>query len=133
MQGVYSGLGSSVTFCLNKYEALLPAFVFMPSHLHLLLIVDGGRLGDFMRDFKKYVAQHVMPQLGIAVSQVWQSRYDRVAVYSEKVFRQKLEYIHRNPVKAGLVAKQEDWFWSSAQAYLKEHKCPIPVWTNWTW
>jgi putative transposase len=129
--GVYRVLGESLTFCLEKYGALLPGYVFMPTHIHLLLIVEGRLLSDFMRDFKKYVAQKGILDCGVTNPPVWQSRYDRADVHSEKQFRRKLGYIHRNPVKAGLVSDEETWQWSSARCYTSESESPVPVWKGW--
>ena len=50
--------------------------------------------------------------------QVWQEGSHPEAIYSDDFARQKIEYIHNNPVKAGLVSKAEDWPYSSARAYL---------------
>ena len=129
--GVYDVLARSLTHCLNKYRPLLPAYVLMPSHLHLLIAIEGDRLGDYIRDFKKYTAQKGLRELGINEESTWQQRYDRVAVYSETVFRQKLEYIHNNPIRAGMVAQAHEWPWSSAGTYVSDEPGPIPVWREW--
>ena len=50
--------------------------------------------------------------------QVWQESSHPEAIYSDDFARQKIEYIHFNPVKAGLATKPEDWPHSSARAYL---------------
>ena len=84
-----------------------------------------------MRDFKKYTAQKEFRELGINEGLIWQQRYDRVAVYSESVFRRKLEYIHNNPIRAGMVAQAHEWPWSSAGAYVSNDPGPIPVWKEW--
>jgi len=130
-EGVYEALADSLRFYLHKYHAQLPGYVFMPSHIHLLLFVKGNSLAGFMRDFKKYVAQKGVSNCGVRVSQLWAPRYDRVVVYSETVFHRKLEYIHRNPVTAGLVLAPEEWQWSSAGAYLQSEIGCIPVWKDW--
>ena len=57
-------------------------------------------------------------------------RFDNVLVYSPKAFRTKLEYIHNNPVKAGLVGKPEDWKYSSARNYLLDDHSIIYVDTD---
>ncbi len=131
--GVYEALTDSLTFSLEKYDAKLPAFVLMPSHLHLLIIVDGKSLSSFMRDFKKFVAQKAFRDLGIHDSQVWMPRYDRVVVASEVVFRTKVEYIHANPVRSGYVTDSADWKWSSAGCYLEDRAPVVPVWKEWLW
>ena len=129
--GVYDVLARSLTFCIEKYKAALPAYVLMPSHIHLLIIIEGHKLAGFMRDFKKFVAQKGMSECGVTAGTIWQFRYDRVAITSEKTFRRKLEYIHRNPVKAGMRDKEEGWPWSSAVVYLKGECGHVPVWKDW--
>lgn len=46
------------------------------------------------------------------------ARFDDLAIWSEKQFRIKLDYIHRNPVKAGLAGTPEGFPYSSAAAWL---------------
>ncbi|MEW5995008.1 MAG: transposase [Candidatus Zixiibacteriota bacterium] len=131
IDGVYAALANSLRYCLEKYSARLPGYVLMPSHIHLLLVLDGDKLGGFMRDFKKYTAQKALKDCSVQSDRVWRHRYDRVAVYSENIFRQKLEYIHNNPVEAGLVDIPEQWPWSSAHAYITGGSGPLPVWREW--
>jgi len=50
--------------------------------------------------------------------QVWQEGSHPQMIVSEDMLRQKIDYIHYNPVKAGLVDKPEDWPYSSARDYL---------------
>lgn len=103
----------------------------MPSHMHLLILINGQRLPDFMRDFKKFVAQQSMKNLGILDRPIWQEGYDRQVIYSEEAFRTKVEYIHNNPVKQGLVRQAHDWIWSSAAAYAGDLNGPLSVWKDW--
>lgn len=49
---------------------------------------------------------------------MWQPRYYGFNVYTEAKAREKLDYMHKNPVKAGLVEHPEDWPYSSARWYL---------------
>jgi hypothetical protein len=51
--------------------------------------------------------------------QVWQDGSHPEAIFSDDFARQKIEYIHNNPVRAGLVSNAEDWAYSSARAYLR--------------
>jgi len=48
---------------------------------------------------------------------IWQRRFYPFGVYSEKKRLEKLNYMHGNPVKCGLVASPEQWPWSSFQFY----------------
>jgi putative transposase len=130
--GVYSALASSLVFSCRKYGAALVGYVFMPSHIHLVLCIDGGKLKDFMRDFKKFTAQKALRDCGIRSDKVWQDRYDRQVITTEDILRTKLRYIHGNPWRAGLVDRATAWYWSSAADYSTEHKGPLPVMKDWT-
>jgi len=49
--------------------------------------------------------------------QVWQPRFFDRALRTVKEYNEKVEYIHLNPVRAGLVSRPEDWRWSSYNEY----------------
>jgi len=129
--GFYEALAESLNFYSVKYNARISGYVLMPTHIHLVIFVDGQELGNLMRDFKKFVGQKVRHVLGIGSSGIWMSRYDRVEMNTEKVLREKLEYIHNNPVKSGLAEFPNDWFWSSAADYSGREDGPVTVWKEW--
>jgi len=106
---VYEALAKSLAFCSAKYDSKIAGYVFMPSHLHLLIFIEGRVLSGFMRDFKKYLAQRAFRELGVFDKNIWEPRFDRVAVETAEVFRIKLEYMNNNPVKAGLVGEAGVW------------------------
>ncbi len=54
----------------------------------------------------------------VSTHQVWQEGSYPQAIFTEKFARQKMDYIHMNPVKAGLVDTADQWLYSSARAYL---------------
>ena len=58
---------------------------------------------------------------------VWQRRYYDFRIYSEKKAREKLKYMHMNPVRAGLVGNPCDWLSSSAQFYEMEKPVGVPI------
>ena len=130
VDGFYKKLLKSIEFCNAKYESKLIGYVLMPSHIHLLILIDGNNLGSFMRDFKKYSSQKIAVDLGL-LGGIWMPRYDRVVIESEDILRQKLEYIHSNPVKGGLVKNPQDWKWSSASDYLIDNKSSINIFKGW--
>jgi putative transposase len=125
-------MADSLTLCAHRDEARIAAYVLMPSHLHLLMFIQGNRLSGFMRDFKKYVAMKVVKELSMEQGGIWMPRYDRAAITSERIFRIKLNYIHQNPVRAGLVSEARDWRWSSAADYFCDRPGPVPVWKGWS-
>src|SRR4051812_34587669 len=100
-----------IRFALRVY-----GYVVMPEHVHLLLSEpDGSLLSTAIQSLKLSVAKSV-PALGSErrePSTLWQKRYYDRNVRDHQEFVEKLGYIHRNPVKRGLVNKPEDWRWSS--------------------
>jgi len=131
IEGFFEALAASLRFCLRKYEARLLGYVLMPSHVHLVLLIDGAELSNFMRDFKKYVAQKIAADLNLGKGGLWMPRFDRLVIYSEKALRTKLNYMHFNPVKRQLIGKAEDWKWSSAGDYVLNRKGALPIFRGW--
>jgi putative transposase len=60
------------------------------------------------------------PLIGHDLKPVWHREYWDRFIRNDRHFRQAVEYIHQNPVKAGLAANVEDWPWSSASAMYQE-------------
>ena len=129
LPGVYEVLADSLLFYSQRESVRIAGYVFMPSHIHLLMMVDGNRLGAMMRDFKAFSSKKLGEKIGSGTQ--WESRYDRVVIETLHVFQTKLNYIHDNPVKAGLCEKPEEWLWSSAANYATETRGLIPVWKDW--
>ncbi len=111
----------------------LYAWVVMPNHVHLLLRpnLPEHPVASILNQIKQPVAKSILaewrrlnapviPKLTSAQGEVrfWQrgGGYDR-NIFSKQEFMEKLNYIHINPVKAGLVSRAEEWNWSSAAAY----------------
>ncbi len=128
---VYPDIADSLNHYAAVYDARILAYVLMPSHLHLVISIGGSSLAAYMRDLKKYTAQTWIREKVIRRSPIWMPRYDRVALVSRKVTIVKVEYIHNNPVKAGLVSRAEDWSWSSVSDYLRDEDGPVKVWKGW--
>ena len=62
----------------------------------------------------------------------WQARYYDFNLWSERKFVEKLRYIHRNPVKRGLVVRPEDWAWSSFRHYASGEAGSVEIESQWT-
>lgn len=58
---------------------------------------------------------------------IWQPRFYDFVVYSDKKRVEKLRYMHRNPVKRGLVVAPEQWVWSSYRHYAYSEAGPVLV------
>jgi len=115
-----------------RFPAQIIGYVFMPSHIHVILYLDGEGLASFMRDFKKYISQKAAKDLGLESPSIWMPRYDRVVITSENALLTKLKYVHDNPVKANLIDTPEKWQWSSASDYLgRSYGGMVPVFRDW--
>jgi REP-associated tyrosine transposase len=94
------------------------AYVVMPTHLHLLLYPRGVLLPLILRNLKSRTGYLIASRRG-RHGAVWQARYFDFIVRRVKDFWEKMEYIHMNPVEAGLVIRPEEWKWSSYGHYFK--------------
>ena len=117
----------------KKYGIQLVGYVVMPEHVHLLIgesklgmpstVVHSLKLRVSKRmrrgTRKKSSRQTKLPfrEGETALPQFWQKRFYDFNVYSAAKRREKLEYMHRNPVTRGLVKDPKDWVWSSYSSY----------------
>jgi putative transposase len=98
----------------------------MPNHFHLLVsIPEENSISDFMRDLKKRSAFEFRGKELGTYGKLWQDRFDDLALRSMKTYLTKLNYIHNNPVKAGLACEVAEWQYSSAGYYLEGRKTII--------
>ena len=58
---------------------------------------------------------------------IWQPRYYGFNIWSRRKVEEKLDYMHGNPVRAGLVEKAVDWKWSSARWYVEGKSVGLPI------
>jgi REP element-mobilizing transposase RayT len=118
----------------NSGTFLIFAFVIMPDHLHLLTNqpktcadvlrcikgITGRRVIDYLKekDFQTSLAKlrHAEWKRKHAHS-LWQQEKNVFPIFSEAVFMQKVNYIHLNPVRAGLVERAIGYRWSSARIW----------------
>jgi putative transposase len=99
----------------------LEAMVVLPDHLHCLwrLPVGDGDYPGRWREIKKAASRTIAPRSNARRERaVWQRRYWEHAVRNHDDWRRHLDYIHYNPVKHGLVARPQDWPWSSFGRYV---------------
>jgi putative transposase len=147
----YRILLDSLKHVIVEHHATLLAFAFMPSHIHLVLTMPlGEQISDLMRDFKKFTSTKIRQQLEAdrqtewlerlrrhaagkrgQVFKLWMDRFDDVVIKTEDALQTKIEYIHWNPVRAGLVANPDDWEYSSARNYIHGDHTLIYVATDW--
>jgi putative transposase len=107
-----------------NHNLSLFAYALMPDHAHLLLWIADSLLPSAMRDWKSATGFEIAKTRGRSGA-VWQPRYFDFILRRAKDFKDKLAYIHNNPVAAGLVESPEDWPWSSAAFYNNKPTSPI--------
>ena len=96
----------------KKYELL--CWCIMPNHVHTLIApVEGMSLSEIMYDWKSYTTHAINKALN-RKGKLWMMEYFDRYIRDNDHFQKVVNYIHNNPVKAGLVADPADWRWSSA-------------------
>ena len=114
----------------QKFGLCVYGYVVMPEHVHLLINEpERGTLAQAMQSLKQGVARRLALR---AADSFWQARYYDFNLWSERKFTEKLRYIHRNPVKRGLVKRPEIWTWSSFRHYLSGEVGPVEIESQWT-
>lgn len=148
-------LVESIEDARREWQFDLWAWVFMPEHVHLLVrpLRTDAKIELIRKAIKapvglraiSYLEEHapewlprITRQRGDRIERLfWQSGggYDRNAD-EPRTLQEMIDYIHLNPVRRGLVARAEDWWWSSAAWYLRGGDCPLvpdpipPEWIN---
>ena len=124
---------SSMDFLVKDKRIIIYAFVIMHNHLHIIWQMQPGIKRDAVqRDFLKFTAQkikkdmlrfHKKEVLQFKVDaedrkfQFWERNPLSVDLWSREVLMQKLNYMHQNPVRAGLCNYAEEYKYSSAKFY----------------
>ena len=129
----------------RNYELCVYGYVVMPEHVHLLLSEPQcGTLADALKSLKQGVSRRLLrdfplkPEAGLngapldLVEHFWQKRYYDFNIRNYEQFVEKLRYIHRNPVRAGLCERPEDWEWSSFRHYATGAAGRVEIESEWT-
>jgi len=116
-----------------KYHFRVYGYVLMPEHVHLLVSEpEVATLAKAIQALKISVARRAISYRARDVTPLWQKRYYDHNVRNYESFVEKLRYIHRNPVKRGLVERPEDWNWSSFRHYATAAMGPVEIESQWT-
>lgn len=124
----------------RRYQFVVVGYVVMPEHFHLLVSEPQDRTPSaVMQALKLGFARRVLSEQRRRRNQaqadlfdhipqhIWQSRYYDFNVWTARKRREKLRYMHQNPVKRGLVESPELWRWSSYRAYAFGERGPVRV------
>lgn len=98
------------------------AYCLMPTHFHLILKqnINGG-IALYMKKVLDGYSKYFNVKHG-RMGPLWESRFKNVLIRTDEQLLHLTRYIHLNPVSAGLVAKPEDWIFSSYKEYIREEK-----------
>ena len=137
----FSILADSIKHCRKEKGLQLFAYCVMPSHIHMVFRSSVEDPSGLLRDFKGFTARkfieaieenpqesrkewllNMMEKAGqrksnIKKRQFWQHHNKPIELWSNKVIKQKIEYIHNNPVEQGFVTDPIHWKYSSARNY----------------
>ena len=130
----------------QRYRFVVVGYVVMPEHIHLLITEpEVGTPSTVMQVVKQRTAFALLPRRKRRDSRqsslfgddlhrrgFWQARFYDFNVWTTKKRVEKLRYMHRNPVKRGLVEAPELWRWSSYRFYLLGETGPVRVNQGWT-
>ena len=112
-----------------RHQARIYAYVCMPEHIHLLVNEPPQiLLAQFLKSLKQSNSRKLSPPH----QKFWQVRYFDSNIRGETASSEVIRYIHRNPVKRGLVAKPEDWPWSSFRHYATGVQRTVEIESSWT-
>ena len=141
----------SLEYCRQNKGLELFGYVIMPNHIQMIFRSKDAKPSEFLRDFKGFTARKLLKLIqenqkesrrswmlgafkeagtensNVKNMQFWQQNNHPIQCYSAEIFEQKLNYIHKNPVKAGFVTEPENWKYSSAGNYFGKSTCPIDL------
>ncbi len=127
----------------SGHEFLLFGYVVMPEHIHLLLSEPKkGTLSTALQVLKQNTSRALLEKRRKAFEKpqslgsqqpytfarvFWQRRFYDFNVWNTKKVKEKLEYVHANPVVRGLVEHPKDWPWSNWSYYTKGEEGMIRI------
>ena len=133
-------LVDSLNFCVQAKGLEIFSYVIMTNHLHLVARASKENLSDVIRDFKRHTSRHLIKSILSEPEsrrewllklfshaagkhqrnenyQVWTHENHPEEIFSPEFTFQRIQYIHDNPVRAGIVEHAEDYLCSSARDY----------------
>ena len=137
---------NSLKYCQEHKGLTLHAWVIMTNHVHLIISSQTNKIEDIVRDLKKYTSKKIIAAIqenptesrkewmmnlfsfaGKSNSnnkdyQFWKQDYHPIELNSSEKLKERLDYLHENPVRSGLVWEPWHYKYSSAiDYYTNEH------------
>lgn len=136
----------SLQYCQEHKGLKLHAWVIMTNHVHLIVSSDTNKIENLVRDIKKYSSKQIIAAIQESKTesrkewmlnlfsyagknnanntnfQFWKQDYHPIELNSATKTKERLDYLHENPVKSGLVWEPWHYKYSSAiDYYTNEH------------
>ncbi|MFC4261409.1 transposase [Ferruginibacter yonginensis] len=125
---------SSLRYCQEKKGLKIYAWVVMSNHIHLIVQSSQNNLSDIIRDFKKFTASTIYAAIENNKNEsrknwllwllkkedkvcFWEPGYHGEEIFGEQFLLSKINYIHNNPVRAGIVLYEEAYKYSSCSEF----------------
>jgi REP element-mobilizing transposase RayT len=119
----------SMQFCIKEKDLRVNAYIIMPNHMYIIVFdakFDNGCLQKTLADFRKftghrlanYIDNHMADTMAAVIRskrledrdrQVWQPGWQAEGLASGEFWKQKMNYIHENPIRKGYVRRAEHW------------------------
>jgi len=134
----------------EKFPYKLIGYVLMPDHVHAIVNNRSNTISEWLHRVRGNSARKILgwlrnenhlislkklelvnPQKRQHTHAVWQKDPSVIDLWSHKFVRQKLNYLHLNPVRAGLCEHPAEWKWSSYRAYLPHKAGEVPIEIDW--
>ena len=129
----------SIRFCQQTKGLEVYAWVVMSNHILLIVSSKSANLSDTIRDFKKYTAKKIVEAIDQNAKEsrrnwllwlfkkedgicFWEAGYHPEEIRKSDFFNSKVDYIHFNPVRAGIVEKEEEYLLSSCGDFYRTRK-----------
>ena len=141
----------SLAYCQKEKGLTVHAWVIMTNHIHLIISSSTNSISNIMRDFKKYTSKKIIAAIesnekesrkdwllsmfkyagtgnpGNKEYQFWKNEFHPVALDTPEKMAERLNYLHLNPVRAGLVWAAEAYKYSNAIDYCTNMKGLLDV------
>lgn len=144
-QSYFNVLEDAINYCRKHKGLEVYAYCFMPSHVHMIFRSSNDDPSGLVRDYKTYTSKKLIKAIkdnpkesrkewlldfflkaglnksNVTRYQVWQHHNKPIELWSVKVLKQKIDYIHNNPVAVGFVTEPTYWKYSSARNFQDDH------------
>jgi len=111
----------------RRYLFVVCGYVVMPEHVHLLVNEPARCLLS-----KAVQALELSVSMHRSETPFWLPRYYDFNLFSHEKYVEKLRYMHRNPVRRGLVTRPQEWKWSSFRHFLTGEQGTVEIESEWT-